>query len=238
MINDQSSCGSCWAFGAAEAMSDRLCIGSGQTDQTVLAPEDLLECCTTCGNGCNGGFLYQSFVFWRYAGLVSGGNYGNASVCKPYAFPPCAHHVKSDVLAPCPAAIYPTPKCQRSCNNDSKYYDEKRFASKVYAVKGEVDMAAEIYKNGPIEGAFTVYEDFLTYQGGVYVHKTGNDLGGHAIKIIGYGVTDQGQKYWLCANSWNDIWGEEGFFRIAKGSNECGIEHSAMAGLAELPKRK
>ena len=32
-------------------------------------------------------------------------------------------------------------------------------------------------------------------------------LGGHAIKIIGFGE-EGGTKYWLVANSWNDEWGD------------------------------
>lgn len=51
MIRDQSQCGSCWAFGAVESMSDRICIASNGTIQVVLSADDLLSCCRSCGNG-------------------------------------------------------------------------------------------------------------------------------------------------------------------------------------------
>jgi cathepsin B len=57
-------------------------------------------------------------------------------------------------------------------------------------------------KSGPVQTAFTVYEDFLSYKSGVYKHVKGNELGGHAVKIVGWGVLD-GSPYWLVANSWN-----------------------------------
>ena len=44
---------------------------------------------------------------------------------------------------------------------------------------------------------------------GVYKHETGEFLGGHAVKILGWGVED-GMDYWLVANSWNADWGDEG----------------------------
>ncbi len=64
----------------------------------------------------------------------------------------------------------------------------------------------EILTNGPIEVSFTVYEDFLTYKTGVYRHTTGSSLGGHAVKMIGWGQ-EAGIPYWLVANSWNTDWG-------------------------------
>ena len=36
-------------------------------------------------------------------------------------------------------------------------------------------------KNGPVEGAFTVYADFLLYSSGVYKRTSGSQLGGHGI---------------------------------------------------------
>jgi len=91
-------------------------------------------------------------------------------------------------------------------------------------------MMAELYKNGPIEVAFTVYEDFLAYKSGVYQHESGDELGGHAVKILGWGV-ENNTPYWLVANSWNVHWGDSGFFKILRGQDECGIEDEADAGL-------
>lgn len=88
----------------------------------------------------------------------------------------------------------------------------------------------EIYKNGPVEAAFMVYEDFVTYKSGVYHHVSGSMLGGHAIKILGWGV-ENGVKYWLVANSWNTSWGDNGYFKILRGSDECGIEDRVSAGV-------
>jgi cathepsin B len=56
--------------------------------------------------------------------------------------------------------------------------------------------------NGPVEGAFTVYADFPSYKNGVYQYTSGDELGGHAIKILGWG-TENGTPFWLVANSWN-----------------------------------
>jgi len=91
----------------------------------------------------------------------------------------------------------------------------------------------EIYTNGPVEAAFDVYADFPTYKSGVYQHVTGDYLGGHAIKILGWG-TENGTPYWLVANSWNADWGDQGFFKILRGSDECGIEDGVVAGLPKF----
>jgi len=71
-----------------------------------------------------------------------------------------------------------------------------------------------------METAFTVYEDFMSYSSGIYEHVTGKELGGHAVKLLGWGV-DDGVEYWLCANSWGPTWGMDGTFKIKVG--ECGI---------------
>lgn len=86
---------------------------------------------------------------------------------------------------------------------------------------------------GPIHVAFTVYEDFYSYTGGVYEHTWGGVEGGHSVSIVGWNDAD---SCWIVKNSWGGDWGEDGYFRIKWG--ECGIENEAcwmIAADAQYP---
>lgn len=234
-IRDQGSCGSCWAFGAVEAMSDRYCIASNGKIQVDISSEDLLTCCGfECGDGCDGGFPSGAWRYWVSDGLVSGGLYNDDTSCQPYEIPPCEHHVTGD--RPKCSEGGSTPRCDKTCegNKTMTYKDDKHYGEKSYGVSSDVEqIQTEIMTNGPVEGAFTVYADFPTYKSGVYRHVTGGELGGHAIKIMGWG-TENGSPYWLVANSWNTDWGDKGYFKILRGNNECGIESSVVAGTPSI----
>ncbi|KAM8952706.1 cathepsin B [Pelodytes ibericus] len=232
-IRDQGSCGSCWAFGAVEAISDRVCVHSNGKVNVEVSAEDLLSCCgPECGMGCNGGYPGGAWSYWTEDGLVSGGLYDSHVGCRPYSIPPCEHHVNGSRPA-CKGEEGETPKCVRKCEEGytPSYKSDKHLGAQSYSVPSDPqEIMAEIYKNGPVEGAFLVYSDFPLYKSGVYSHVTGEELGGHAIKILGWGV-ENGTPYWLCANSWNTDWGDNGFFKIHRGNDECGIESEIVAGI-------
>jgi len=220
LVRDQSACGSCWAFGAVEAFNDRLCIANGS--QIILAAADVLACCSACGYGCNGGYPQSAWSYFVGTGDVN-------DDCFKYPFPACAHHVVSPDYPPCPSAEYNTPKCPRTCSDGSSFAASKVRAKRVYSISGETNIMKEVSTSGPVTAAFTVYEDFLSYKSGVYQYTTGSFLGGHAVEILGYGV-ENGVKYWIVKNSWNPSWGDKGYFKMIRGTNDCGIEGQIVAG--------
>ena len=234
-VRDQGSCGSCWAFGASEAMTDRICIHSDGALRPHISAEDLLTCCYECGFGCNGGYPESAWQYFEDTGIVSGGSWNSHKGCQPYQIPACQHHVPH-AQNPCHGEL-PTPECIKKCEpgyNVSYADDKHRSISTYKIIQDEQEIQKEIMTNGPVEGAFTVYADFPNYKSGVYQHMSGAALGGHAIKVLGWGV-EEGTKYWLVANSWNTQWGDNGFFKILRGVNHCGIEAGLVAG---IPQKK
>lgn len=55
-------------------------------------------------------------------------------------------------------------------------------------------------------------------------------MGGYVICILGWGV-ENGIFYWLVVNFWNIDWGDNGFFKIFRGQDYCGIELEVVVGI-------
>jgi len=70
--------------------------------------------------------------------------------------------------------------------------------------------------------------DFQFYRSGVYVDDEGEckkQIEGlnHGVAIVGYGNED-GQDYWLIKNSWGEVYGDQGYMKMARNNdNQCGV---------------
>lgn len=198
-IRDQQQCGSCWAFSAAEVLGDRVAIASGKASP-VLSPEDMVSC--DAGDmGCSGGQLSAAWSYLKNTGIVS-------DACFPYT-----------------AGGGEAPACSKKCADGESWSSSKVRASSSYAINGVDHMQQELMTKGPIQVAFMVYGSFMSYKSGVYQKHWYEFMpeGGHAVKIVGWG-TESAVDYWLVANSWGPTWGLEGFFKIKRGVDHCGIE--------------
>ena len=72
---------------------------------------------------------------------------------------------------------------------------------------------------------------------GIYKHTDNETISRHTVEIIGWGEENAtNTKYWTIVNSFNAHWGENGFFRMLRGEDECGIESAATAGLPDFSR--
>ncbi|XP_052258054.1 tubulointerstitial nephritis antigen-like [Dreissena polymorpha] len=221
-IRDQGNCAASWAFSTTALAADRLSIESRGAMLLNLSPQNLLSCSLNNQEGCLGGSLDRAWWFLRHRGVTTEACYpytsgatGNNGTC-------LARDLQRDRL--CPAGRQ---------SREKLIYQ----ATPPYRISSsEKDIMSEIQMNGPVQATFRVQDDFFMYRSGVYKYsRTGSVSASreddrrlnHSVRIIGWGEEVIGQrlvKYWLCANSWGTAWGEGGYFRIERGSNECEIE--------------
>jgi cathepsin B len=208
-VRNQEHCGSCWAFSAASTLADRFCVASKGQDKVILSHQDMVSC-DSKDKGCHGGLLDRAWDYLEKSGIV-------AEECFPYVsgdgknVPHCPHGTCINASSPFTKyrAVLASPK-PLTCAPQIK---------------------KEIFENGPVQTGFMVHEDFMHYKSGIYEHTHGDQLGGHAVKIVGWGV-ENGIEYWIAQNSWGPTWGENGFFRIKFG--ECLFDANGYAGLPNL----
>eukprot|EP01100_Stratorugosa_tubuloviscum_P009302 TRINITY_DN389_c0_g1_i3.p1 TRINITY_DN389_c0_g1~~TRINITY_DN389_c0_g1_i3.p1 ORF type:complete len:493 (-),score=196.99 TRINITY_DN389_c0_g1_i3:104-1504(-) len=213
-VRDQGACGSCYTFATTAMLEARMRILSQNSVQTILSTQKVVSC-SEYSQGCDGGFEYLVSKYGEDFGLIN-------ENCFPY-------QSGSGQTIPC-------SYCQNAkLYNVTDYY----YIGGYYGASTTELMMLEIYENGPITVSFEVYSDFHTYSGGVYTHKSSNDLlsdnlpwelVNHAVCAVGWGFDPVSNlPYWIVKNSWSSDWGLEGYFWILKGSDECGIESGPVA---------
>jgi len=196
-IRDQAHCGSCWAFATATVLSDRYCLFANTS--VILSPQDLVSCDTVLNKGCDGGNPVAAWEYCSLKGIVS-------DECYPYV-----------------SGNGTTGTCEIKNGNCVTNAVYKKYKSGQPKIVRDRETIKTTLKQGPVEAAMMVYDDFPSYKDGVYVKTSSTLLGGHAVRMIGYGYDAKTSlNYWIVANSWGKGWGQEGYFYIKMG--ECSID--------------
>jgi len=104
-----------------------------------------------------------------------------------------------------------------------------KVSSWVFPGSNEVTIRNYLYANGPVSAALNA--NYLqNYRGGVLNISYCSTAVNHAITLVGYGSSN-GIDYWIAKNSWGATFGENGYFRIARGRGMCGINTYVVSAI-------
>jgi len=205
-VKDQGQCGSCWAYSATEGIESGLFMATKNLIQ--LAEQQIVSCDKTDG-GCNGGDLPSAFDYVESAGGIdlqsdypdTSGTTEQTGSCK-------WNGQKAAVVTGYKYAVSP-------CDGGS------------CSGQDENGLMASLAANGPLSVCVNA-QSWNGYYGGVMDGCSGaySDLD-HCVQLVGYDNSGS-QPYWKVRNSWGTSWGENGYIRLAMGSNNCGIADEAM----------
>jgi cathepsin C len=213
----QGDCGSCYVFSIVSSLESRLRILTNNEDKTEFSRQFAVSC-SFYTEGCEGGYPILIAKFFNEFEIIPEkcfeyqGKKGNCSDVCDYK------------------------------QNPKKYFVSRyEYLGGFYGATNEVEMMKEIRARGPIPGNMTVPWSFSYYRSGIFSEKTLKKNSGklnkttlldknlswssvdHSILLVGYGE-ENGVKYWIGMNTWGENWGENGFFKILRGENDCNIE--------------
>jgi C1A family cysteine protease len=197
-IKNQGQCGSCWAFSSTGALEGAWQIATGKL--VSLSEQQLVDCAKfRWGDmGCSGGLQPHAFKYMEQAAMCGEDTY-------PYT-------AKNHLFTRCKAS---------NCSTDPAL---PKGALKGYKSVDSTEQALmEAVTQQPVAVSIEADQDvFHLYKHGIVQGKGCGQQLDHAVLAVGYG-TDNGVKYWKVKNSWGTSWGEEGYVRIIRGTDECGI---------------
>ncbi|XP_075198809.1 procathepsin L-like [Anomaloglossus baeobatrachus] len=119
-------------------------------------------------------------------------------------------------------------------------YSEKKFTclykpknainvnvTKHYVLPQEDNMASSVALDGPITVLIDASSDLMEYSEGIFDGECTEEIN-HAVIAVGYGTeydeeTDENVDYWIVKNSWGEDWGENGYIKMKRNINQCGI---------------
>lgn len=193
----QGHCGSCWTFSTVGAMEAHYILKHSQAKN--LSEQQLVDCAGAFNNfGCNGGLPSQAFEYLHYVG---------------------GHDTET---------VYPYTAKDGPCTYSGAGVAQVRAVNNITAFD-EIELQEAVGTYGPVSIAYQVSSDFRNYKEGVYdgVCQDQPEDVNHAVVVVGYGKQTPGGKYWTLRNSWGETFGMDGYFKMSRGKNKCGISDCA-----------
>ncbi|XP_051001858.1 cathepsin W [Acomys russatus] len=223
-IKQQGNCRCCWAMAAVDNIEALWRIRHHQFVE--LSVQELLDC-DRCGNGCQGGFVWDAYMtVLNNSGLASETDY-------PFKGHPNPHR--------CLANNY---RKVAWIQDFTMLPSNEQEIARYLAIHGPITVTINMkllqnYKKGVIKATPTTC-DPQHVDHSVLLVGFGKEKGGVQTKT----ASSQSRKprhstpYWILKNSWGAEWGESGYFRLYRGNNSCGITKYPFTARVGHPVKK